>query len=311
MLFEPFSFLAVAVVSIFFDSPRSVLAPLFFAPLLLLLASPALVGVDSDVVDAYASSETGRRARGVLLFASAFRAFCSSSVFYSKKKTLGASLDVDDAAFEKKNSPFVATSLFWRAIPASSLPCLRRGSPSFVEQALSSLTRGGLERPFFSAHNERLDQIKLKKKTPKVAKLAETIANLSKNALTTNAPPTSSERSGLRKAAHQLSEMAKSGEREDSIVVALLEKRREEMFSKRRKNDHSLAQLARLLVLCRFLSSSSFNLLLPFSLFLYLPRNNTKKNTEEKVDAVVEGGAVRAVVPLLTMFKVDGRGVST
>jgi hypothetical protein len=35
---------------------------------------------------------------------------------------------------------------------------------------------------------------------------------LSKNALTTSAPPTSAERSGLRKAAHQLAELAKTGE---------------------------------------------------------------------------------------------------
>ena len=53
---------------------------------------------------------------------------------------------------------------------------------------------------------------KKKKKNPQLAKNTETIATLSKNALTTSAPPTSAERSGLRKATHQLADLAKSGE---------------------------------------------------------------------------------------------------
>jgi hypothetical protein len=57
-------------------------------------------------------------------------------------------------------------------------------------------------------------------------------------------------------------------------------------------------------------STSLLSLTRSFSLPLVLS-SFPRKTTEDNVDAVVEGGAVRAVVPLLTMFKVDeGRGVS-
>jgi len=154
------------------------------------------------------------------------------------------------------------------------------------------------------------------KKNHQVAKIAETIATLSKNALTTSAPPTSAERSGLRKATHQLADLAKSGEWRCFAFLSLREEGEKGQRQKKRNDagsasdgegKRSPAPSLQLLFLQprppSFLSRS-FSLPLVLSSF---PR----KTTEDNVDAVVEGGAVRAVVPLLTMFKVDeGRGVS-
>ena len=154
------------------------------------------------------------------------------------------------------------------------------------------------------------------KKNHQVAKIAETIATLSKNALTTSAPPTSAERSGLRKATHQLADLAKSGEWRCFAFLSLREEGEKGQLQKKRNDagsasdgegERSPAPSLQLLFLQprppSFLSRS-FSLPLVLSSF---PR----KTTEDNVDAVVEGGAVRAVVPLLTMFKVDeGRGVS-
>ena len=165
----------------------------------------------------------------------------------------------------------------------------------------------------FSAHHRRKQNgNKKKKKKKQVAKISETIATLSKNALTTSAPPTSAERSGLRKATHQLADLAKSGEWR---CFAFFSRRgREKQKQKQKKktgalisdDDENDRPPARPLSspLPLFSTSTSF-----CSLSFFQPPK--KKKTEDNVDAVVEGGAVRAVVPLLTLFKVDeGRGVS-
>ena len=145
---------------------------------------------------------------------------------------------------------------------------------------------------------------------------------LSKNALTTSAPPTSAERSGLRKAAHQLAELAKTGERgggreRGSEREREREKRargqreeKEGRISDEDENDRSrLGPSFRSLCRFFFLFFFFFNPDLAHSLSLSSFKN---PETEDNVDSLVEGGAVRNVVPLLTMFKVDeGRGVST
>ena len=159
----------------------------------------------------------------------------------------------------------------------------------------------------------RSPQKKTKRQIPKqtktqVAKIAETIATLSKNALTTSAPPTSAERSGLRKATHQLADLAKSGEWRRCFGFRGRERRKTERKKLRAElisDDDGKRSLS------SPFAAVFFNLDLRFcSLFIFFTEIKTT-TTEDNVDAVVEGGAVRAVVPLLTLFKVDeGRGVS-
>ena len=88
-------------------------------------------------------------------------------------------------------------------------------------------------------------------------------------------------------------------------------KKRTTLISEGRRNDRWLLLSPLPLLLFSTSTSTSF-LTLSLSSSLFLPFfSMSKSSTEDNVDAVVEGGAVRAVVPLLTMFKVDeGRGVS-
>lgn len=129
----------------FFSIRTLLLLPLFSSPLLPLLASSALVGVASVLIDAHASSEMGREARRVLLFGPAFLPFALLlSLFKKKEKTLGASLDVDEAALKKKTPP--RHPLFWRVSCLIAPP-----PPPLSPLSSTTLSRASTGEPIFGS----------------------------------------------------------------------------------------------------------------------------------------------------------------